>query len=96
MKEIIEKIDEYIKYLFAACPNIDGVNTTTALANCNYLSDCLGLECCIDSAYTLGNRSIYFKIRVDCTNIEYQIESKSVTKSLAALTDGKQLIEMIQ
>lgn len=74
---------------FSVCANIDGVSSTSALANCNYLSDCSGLECCIDSAYILGNRSIYFQIKVDCANIEYQIETKSVSKSLTALTDGK-------
>lgn len=81
----------FIKYIvnISVCANIVGVNSTSALANCNYLSDCSGLECCIDSAYSLGNRSIYFQIKVDCNNIEYQIETKSVSKSLAALTDGK-------
>lgn len=81
----------FIMYIvnFSVCANIDGVSSTSALANCNYLSDCSGLECCIDSAYILGNRSIYFQIKVDCANIEYQIETKSVSKSLTALTDGK-------
>lgn len=81
----------FIMYIvnFSVCANINGVSSTSALANCNYLSDCSGLECCIDSAYILGNRSIYFQIKVDCANIEYQIETKSVSKSLTALTDGK-------
>lgn len=81
----------FIMYIvnFSVCANIDGVSSTSALANCNYLSDCSGLECCIDSAYILGNRSIYFQIKVDCANIEYQIETKSVSKSLTALTVGK-------
>lgn len=52
----------FIMYIvnFLVCVNIDGVSSISVLVNCNYLSDCLGLECCIDSVYILGNRFIYF------------------------------------
>lgn len=52
----------FIMYIvnFLVCVNIDGVSSISVLVNCNYLSDCLGLECCIDSVYILGNCFIYF------------------------------------
>lgn len=52
----------FIMYIvnFLVCVKINGVSSISVLVNCNYLSDCLGLECCIDSVYILGNRFIYF------------------------------------
>ncbi|XP_062596534.1 uncharacterized protein LOC134257978, partial [Saccostrea cucullata] len=49
---------------------------------CHYLSNCTGIECCFDSAFYQGNKTIYFKLDIGCENLEFQIESKRVVKSL--------------
>jgi hypothetical protein len=59
--------------------------------HCRYLPECNGIECCFDNAFYLGNRSVYFMLKMDCTNLEFQIESKKIVKSLATLTDSKKI-----
>lgn len=58
----LKGILKFIMYIvnFLVCLKIIGVSSISVLVNCNYLSDCLGLECCIDSVYILGNCFIYF------------------------------------
>ena len=73
----------------AACAanKIDGV-PTEGQTHCALLPECDGIECCFDNAFYLGNRSVYFKIRMGCTDLEFHIESKKIVKSLASLSDG--------
>ena len=70
-----------------AANKVDGV-TTEGQAHCALLPECDGIECCFDNAFYLGNRSVYFKIRMGCTDLEFHIESKKIVKSLASLSDG--------
>ena len=73
----------------AACAanKVDGV-PTEGQTHCALLPECDGIECCFDNAFYLGNRSVYFKIRMGCTDLEFHIESKKIVKSLASLSDG--------
>ncbi|XP_062576732.1 uncharacterized protein LOC134238620, partial [Saccostrea cucullata] len=62
---------------------------------CKYLPDCSGLECCFESEFDLGNRSIYFMGRLDCNHLIFQIENKKVQKSLGVLSNGITYTESI-
>lgn len=78
-----------IPLYISVCGNHTVANVTTeGQEHCALLSECDGIECCFDNAFYLGNRSTYFKMRMDCTNLEFQIESKKIIKSLTSLSDG--------
>ncbi|XP_062582876.1 uncharacterized protein LOC134244633, partial [Saccostrea cucullata] len=62
---------------------------------CKYLSDCSGLECCFENEFSLGNRSLYFMVRLDCDHLVFQIENKKVQKSLKALSNDVEYREPI-
>ena len=70
-----------------AANKVEGV-TTEGQAHCALLPECDGIECCFDNAFYLGNRTVYFKIRMGCTDLEFHIESKKIVKSLASLSQG--------
>lgn len=78
----------FFVYLFKACAP-KTIVPVKAKEHCSLLPDCDGIECCIDSAFYLGNRSINFKLKLDCTDLEFHIESKKIVKSLASLSDSK-------
>lgn len=80
----------FFLYCFIACaPNtVDGV-PVDAKKHCSLLPGCDGIKCCIDNAFYLGNRSVNFKLSLDCTDLEFHIESKKIVKSLSSLSDSK-------
>lgn len=80
----------FFLYCFIACaPNTVVGVPVDAKKHCSLLSGCDGIECCIDNAFYLGNRSVNFKLRLDCTDLEFHVESKKIVKSLASLSDSK-------
>lgn len=81
----------FILYCKACAPRTIESVAADGRKHCKHLPDCSGIECCFDNAFYLGNRSIYFMLKMDCTNLEFQIESKKIIKSLATLTDGKKI-----
>nr|XP_022295052.1 uncharacterized protein LOC111105175 [Crassostrea virginica] len=79
-----------------ACTNaqIEGI-PAEAQTHCRYLSDCSGIECCMENQFSLGTRRVYSMTRMDCDHLEIQVENKRIQKSLTALTDGVMYIEQI-
>lgn len=80
----------FFLYCFIVCGRNTVVDVPVdAKRHCSLLPSCDGIECCIDNAFYLGNRSVNFKLRLDCTDLEFHIESKKIVKSLSSLSDSK-------
>lgn len=56
---------------------------------CLLFFGCGGIECCIDNVFYLGNRSVNFKLRLDCIDLEFYVEFKKIVKLLVLLSDSK-------
>lgn len=80
----------FFLYCFIVCVFniVDGVFVDVK-KYCLLFFGCDGIKCCIDNVFYLGNRSINFKLRLDCIDLEFYIEFKKIVKLLVFFSDSK-------